>query len=69
MRLTVDVSGISHAVIILWQDKEPYKKFWFDEMNKFNLMEKEMGAIINVSEGEASGEISKIFNNKPFEEM
>jgi len=40
MRLTVDVSGISHAVIILWQDKETYKKFGFDEMNKFNLMEK-----------------------------
>ncbi len=69
MRLTVDVSGISHAVIILWQDKETYKKFGFDEMNKFNLMEKEMGAIVNVSEGEALGEISKIFNNKPFEEM
>ena len=34
-------------------------------MNQFNLMEKEMGAVINVSEGE----ISKIFNNKPFEEM
>ena len=30
MRLTVDVSEISHAVITLWQDKETYKQFGFD---------------------------------------
>ena len=67
MRLTVDVSEISHAVIILWKDKEIYNQFGFDEMKKFNQMKKEMGAVLSVSEGEASGEISKIFNNKPFE--
>ena len=40
MRLTLDVSEISHAVITLWEDKEKYKQFGFDEMNKFNQMEK-----------------------------
>ena len=47
---------------------ETYKKFGFDEMNKFNQMEKEMGAVISYSEGEASGEISKIFDKSIFEE-
>ena len=37
-------------------------------MNKFNQMEKEMGAVVSFSEGEASGEIFKIFNYKIFEE-
>ena len=44
------------------------KKFGFDEMNKFNQMEKEMGAVVSYSEGEASGEISKIFDKSLFEE-
>ena len=69
MRLTLDVSEISHAVITLWEDKEKYKQFGFDEMNKFNQMEKEMGAVVSISEGETSGEISKIFNNKVFDEI
>ena len=68
MRLTVDVSEISHSVISIWEDKETYKKFGFDEMNKFNQMEKEMGAVVSYSEGEASGEISKIFDKSLFEE-
>ena len=68
MRLTVDVSEISHAVITLWEDKETYKQFGFDEMNKFNQMEKEMGAVVSFSEGEASGEISKMFDKSIFEE-
>ena len=37
-------------------------------MNKFNHMEKEMGAVASFSEGKASGEIFKIFNYKIFEE-
>ena len=37
-------------------------------MNKFNQMEKEMGAVVSYSEGEASGEISKIFDKSLFEE-
>ena len=52
----------------IWLDKETYKKFGFDEMNKFNQMEKEMGAVVSYSEGEASGEISKIFDKSIFEE-
>ena len=68
MRLTVDVSEISHSVISIWEDKDTYKKFGFDEMNKFNQMEKEMGAVVSYSEGEASGEISKILDKSIFEE-
>ena len=37
-------------------------------MNKFNQMEKEMGAVVSYSEGEALGEISKIFDKSLFEE-
>ncbi len=68
MRITVDISEISHSVISIWNDKETYKKYGFDEMNKFNQMEKEMGAVVSSSEGDASGEISKIFDNTKFEE-
>ena len=35
MRLTVDVSEISYAVITLWKDKETYKQFGFNYMRKF----------------------------------
>ena len=58
-RFTVNVSEISHSVISIWKDKETFKKYGFDEINKFNQMEKEMGAVVSFSEGEASGEISK----------
>ena len=30
------------------------------QINKSNQMEKEMGAVVSFSEGEASGEISKV---------
>ena len=57
-------------------DFDPKEHWWslrysmsIDEMNKFNQMEKEMGAVVSISEGEAAGEISKIFKNKLFEEM
>ena len=69
MRLTVDVSEIkSFSNIYMGRQRETYKKFGFDEMNKFNQMEKEMGAVVSYSEGEALGEISKIFDKSLFEE-
>ena len=67
-RLTVDVSEISHSVISIWKNKETFKKYGFDEINKFNQMEKEMGAVVSFPEGEASGEISKMFDKSIFEE-
>ena len=50
-RLTVNVSEISHSVISIWKYKETFKKYGFDEINKFNQMEKEMGAVVSFSEG------------------
>ena len=67
-RFTVNVSEISHSVISIWKDKQTFKKYGFDEINKFNQMEKEMGAVVSFSEGEASGEISKMFDKSIFEE-
>ena len=37
-------------------------------MNESNQMEKEKGAVVSFFEGETSGEISKIFNYKLFED-
>jgi hypothetical protein len=67
-RLTVNISEISHSVISIWKDKETFKKYGVDEINKFIQMEKEMGAVVSFSEGEASGEISKMFDKSIFEE-
>ena len=39
-RLTVNISEISHSVISIWKDKETFKKYGVDEINKFNQMEK-----------------------------
>ena len=46
-RFTVNVSEISHSVISIWKNKETFKKYVFDEINKFNQMEKEMGAVVS----------------------
>ena len=67
-RLTVNISEISHSVISIWKDKETFKKYGVDEINKFIQMEKEMGAVVSFSECEASGEISKMFDKGIFEE-
>ena len=48
--------------------KETFKKYGVDEINKFIQLEKEMGAVVSFSEGEASGEISKMFDKSIFEE-
>ena len=68
IRLTVDISDISHLAISVWKDKESYKKYGSDEMNRFQQMEKEMGAVESFSEGKATGEISKFFDKSLFEE-
>ena len=66
-RFSVNVSEISHSVISNWKDKETLKKYGFDEINKFSQMEK-MGSVVSFSEGEDSGEISKMFDKSIFEE-
>ena len=67
-RLTVNISEISHSVVSIWKDKETFKKYGVDEINKFIQLEKEMGAVVSFSEGEASGEISNMFDKSIFEE-
>ena len=67
-RLTVNISEISHSVVSIWKDKETFKKYGVDEINKFIQLEKEMGAVVSFSEGEASGEISIMFDKSIFEE-
>ena len=67
-RFTVNVSEISHSVISIWKNKETFKKYVFDEINKFNQMDKEIGAVVIFSEGEAYGKISKMFDKSIFEE-
>ena len=67
-RLTVNISDISHSVVSICKDKETFKKYGVDEINKFIQLEKEMGAVVSFSEGEDSGEISKMFDKSIFEE-
>ena len=67
-RVTVNISEISHSVVSIWKDKETFKKYGVDEINKFIQLEKDMGAGVSFSEGEASGEISKMFDKSIFEE-
>ena len=49
-RLTVNISEISHSVVSIWKDKETFKKYGVDEINKFIQLEKEMGAVVSFSE-------------------
>ena len=34
-RLTVNISEISHSVVSIWKDKETFKKYGVEEINKF----------------------------------